>query len=89
MTVISPTPGRIVWFWPGPHEGIVHAKGEPLAAIVASVVNDRKVNLTVFDGVGRTHHQVGITLVQGDDLAPLEVSYCAWMPYQIGQAKKP
>ncbi len=85
--VISPTPGRIVWFYPAPHDGIGQIGGQPLAAIVAGVHNDRLINLAVFDAYGNTQQRSGVTLVQPGDAVP-DSAHATWMPYQIGQAAK-
>lgn len=86
--VISPTPGRIVWFYPAPHDGIGQIGGQPLAAIVAGVHNDRLVNLAVFDAHGNTQQRSNVELVQPDTTTPDGGAYATWMPYQIGQAAK-
>jgi hypothetical protein len=91
-TTIQPTVGRVVWYHPCPGEvteGFTHPKDrEPLPAIIARVVDDRCVSLTVFDGAGATHGRPYVRFVQeGEDL-PEDGCYAEWMPYQIGQAKK-
>ena len=85
--VISPTPGRIVWFHPAPHDGIATLNGQPLAAIVAGVHNDRLVNLAIFDAYGNTQQRSNVQLAQPGDDVPNN-AYAAWMPYQVGQAAK-
>jgi hypothetical protein len=85
--VISPTPGRVVWFKPAPHDGIGTLNGQPLAAIVAGVHNDRLVNLAVFDAYGNTQQRSSVTLVQPGDATP-DGAHATWMPHQIGQAAK-
>ena len=85
--MIIPTVGRIVHFTPGGYDGIARA-GQPLAAIVAYVWSERMVNLTVFDSNGLPHSRTSITLLQDDDTASDGSAYCAWMPYQLGQAAK-
>jgi len=92
--MIVPTNGRIVWYYPGSADPLAtvlsaHAHPQPLAAIVAWVWNNHMVNLVVFtpDGtapVART----SVMLLQDDDAAPEGQSYCAWMPYQLGQAAR-
>ncbi len=86
--VISPTPGRIVWFYPAPHDGIGRIGGQPLAAIVAGVHNDRLINLAVFDAYGSTQQRSNVELVQPDTTTPDGGAYATWMPYQVGQAAK-
>lgn len=85
--VISPTPGRIVWFNPAPHDGLATMNGHPLAAIVAGVHNDRLVNLAVFDAYGNTQQRSSVQLVQPGDAVP-DSAHATWMPYQVGQAAK-
>jgi hypothetical protein len=87
MIVITPTPGRIVWFYPDEAFPGAWEKGEPLAAIVSCVHSNRVVNLAVFDSNGNSHSCISVTLVQPDD-AKMTDYYCEWMPYQIGQAEK-
>lgn len=87
--MITPTPGRIVWFHPGSWNANTmtwfdHA--QPMAAKIVYVHGDRSVNLTVYDQGGQTHGLTGITLVQDGDARPAE--YLAeWMPYQKSVAK--
>lgn len=92
MTLITPTPGRVVWFYPHPGDPI-HGSDQPLSASVAYVHNDRLVNIGALDRRGTHHSRVNVVLVQdGDDIPTgdygLPGSYCAWMPYQRGQASK-
>lgn len=84
--IITPTVGRIVWFYPAPHDGIGRLNGQPLAAIVAGVHNDRSVNLAVFDAYGNTQQRSSVALVQPIDTLPDGGSYATWMPYQISTA---
>lgn len=92
--VISPTPGRVVWYYPTPwpasqqnSDPLVFNTDQPFAAIVASVRSDRLVNLMVIDPNGNPHARASITLMQDGDAVPA-TPYCAWMPYQKGQAAK-
>jgi hypothetical protein len=83
--VISPTPGRIVWFYPAPHDGIATLNNQPLAAIVAGVHHDRLINLAVFDAYGNTQQRSNVTLVQpGEDWG--DSAHATWMPHQISAA---
>lgn len=90
--MIKPTVGRVVWFHPASNvatSGFAHPDaGEPLAAIVARVLSDRIVNLTVFDALGVPHSRTAVQLVQEGDPVPGGGYYATWMPYQISQAKK-
>lgn len=91
---ITPTVGRVVWFYPATNQATSGFappdEGQPLAAIVARVVDaDADVlHLTVFDSNGVPHSMPYVQLVQADQGAPAEGRYATWMPYQIGQAKK-
>ncbi len=82
--MIKPTVGRVVWFYKfntnAGHQG-------PLAAIVAKVFSDRGVNLMVIGEGGVPFSETSVQLVQEGDEIP-QASYCAWMPYQLGQAAK-
>lgn len=90
--MITPTPGRIVWFWPDALEieavPVVHNdKKQPLAAMVAYVHNDRLVNLSVIDQEGQQFSVENVRLMQGDEACNVGGTYCEWMPFQKGQAK--
>ena len=89
--MITPTPGRIVWFYPDVNDG--RANGPtgpvPLAAIVAAVIHDRCINLTVSKTDGTTYGAQNIVLLQdGFALADADRAYAEWMPFQKGQAAK-
>ena len=88
-TIIAPSVGRIVWFYPTKDTKDAAGKDiQPHAAIVAFVHDDRKVNLSVIDHSGVFGGGfVEIQLMQEGDPEP-EKSHCRWMPYQLGQAKK-
>ncbi len=81
--LITPTVGRVVWYYPnGAKVG-----PQPHAALVAYVHGDRCVNLACFDANGLPYAATSVVLRQEGDEAPAG-SYCCWMPYQLGQAKK-
>jgi hypothetical protein len=86
--MIVPTVGRVVWFYQNGLRDTLTEK-QPRAAIIAFVHNDRCVNLAVFDRNGKSFGLTSITLIQEGDDAPSkgDLSFCCWMPYQIGQAK--
>lgn len=84
--MITPTPGRIVWFFPSLEAGR-DPNGQPLAAILAKVISERCVNLTVSHGDGTTYAAQNVQLLQDDDAVP-ETAYACWMPFQKGQAAK-
>lgn len=90
--VITPTPGRIVHFFPGVADGVSQAgrgtsDAQPLAAIVAMVHNERMVNLCVFDAYGNPHARPNVYLSQPDKDVPNDgTSYAKWMDYQVKSA---
>jgi hypothetical protein len=91
--MIVPTNGRIVWYHPGAGDVLAAAQSsygnQPLAAIVTHVWNNHLVNLCVFSPDGVTASRTSVTLVQDDDGAlDSSQSYCAWMPFQLGQAER-
>jgi hypothetical protein len=90
-TIIKPTVGRVVWFYPSKVTGEAGfaspVEGEPLAAIIAKVWNDKLINLTVFDANGVPHSRTSVALVQDGEPIPTNGYYATWMPYQVGQAK--
>jgi hypothetical protein len=90
--MIKPTVGRIVWFTPStapqPASFVHHDQDRPLAAMVVHVWGDRMVNLVVFDSNGTPHGVTSVNLLQDDDRKPERGYFCAWMPYQQGQAAK-
>jgi hypothetical protein len=82
--MITPTVGRIVWFYE--RQGV---KAE--AAIIAAVHTDHLVNLTVFSKYGTVHGRLNVKLKQYDDTYDIvgkSEPWCEWMPYQKGQAAK-
>lgn len=90
-TIITPTVGRVVWFYPPTNsaESDFARPGEdaPLAAVIACVLNDSCVNLAVFDANGTPHSRTGVLLVQDGQAVPRYRGHCEWMPFQKGQAK--
>jgi hypothetical protein len=87
--IILPAVGRIVWFRPYNKKSVVLLDAEqPCAAMVAFVWSDRLVNLTVSDHHGATCSRSSVRLVQDGDPIPDGEDYCAWMPYQVEQARK-
>lgn len=90
--MISPTPGRVVWFTPitlanmaTPYQ---YDQRQPLAAMVAYVHHDRMINVVFFDQHGDSHSATSVPLLQDDDLKPEQGYFACWMPYQKGQAAK-
>jgi len=80
--MISPTVGRVVWFY---HSG---EPENPMAAIVAKVHDDRLVNLMAISPEGHPHPRPSVPLLQDDDKPDGRSEWCAWMPFQKGQAAK-
>lgn len=86
--MIKPTIGRIVLYRAKLLDNS-HPKESPeQAAIVVKVHDDREVNLVVFGHDGSFNPMVHVPLVQPEDWAPFDQSYCHWMDYQKGQAAK-
>lgn len=86
--MISPTIGRVVWFYAGGMQQR-DAGVQPQAALVAYVWTDRMVNLGGFAHNGNPIQATSVTLLQDDDEPPhLSQPFAMWMPYQVGQAKK-
>jgi len=87
--MISPTPGRVVWYMPGAERAALGGGDDVLAAIVAYVHTDRLVNLAVFDVNGNVHSRTSVKLLQDDEQEDyLGQPHAVWMPYQKGQAAK-
>lgn len=84
--VITPTVGRVVWYWRDP-AGQKTVDDQPEAAIVVKVHSDTMVNLRVFDHDGGACGVKDVVLRQPDDGVPA-CSFCEWMPYQVGQAAR-
>lgn len=85
---ISPTVGRIVWFYPRLGDPFLGRFSPPFAAQIAYVHNDERVNLMVVNPDGTTRPEEGVLLVQDDQVAPHDEAFCTWMPYQKGQAAR-
>lgn len=85
--MISPTPGRMVWFYlANTRPGFAGSPGNAFAAVVASVIGDRMINICAFDANGSPHPMQSVYLQQEGEDKPAG-DWCAWMPYQIGQAR--
>lgn len=91
--MITPTVGRIVWFYPPTHSPLpgfaLPDDGQPLPAVIARVsnVDEGVLNLTVFDAEGVPHPMINVPLFQDGQAVPREGRYATWMPYQINQDK--
>lgn len=87
--MISPTVARMLHYFPTTEERERADIGEgPLAAVLAAVIDERTVNIGVFNRGGRVFGRENVTLQQDGDAAPEGGGYCAWMAYQKGQAAK-
>jgi hypothetical protein len=88
--MITPTPGRIVWFTPAARDtSLKHDdKTQPLAAIIACVHDERTVTLSVIDQRGVPHPRPSVALLQDDDQPSPLGYYAQWIPYQAKQAEK-
>lgn len=91
--MIKPTVGRVVWYQPNDADAeklgaLAFGSSQPLAAHVAYVHSDIMVNLMVIDPNGNPHSRTSVRLVQAGELPLVGESFCEWMPYQVGQAKK-
>lgn len=84
--MISPTVGRVVWYYPD-GKSQLDAGRQPCAALVAYVHDDRCINIGYVDSNGVSGNVTSVQLVQDGDTVP-EYGFCAWMPYQLGQAAK-
>lgn len=92
QSIIKPTVGRVVWFYPSQNTGEAgfarHAEGGgPYAAFIAHVWSDHLVNLSVLDANGVAHSRTSVPMYHGECDVP-EHAFCGWMPYQKGQAAK-
>jgi hypothetical protein len=104
MTIITPTIGRRVWYWPSEAEYqasasnrtmvepamLLNDRDQPCDAGICYVHTDGTINLTVADHTGAMHARRSVPLLQ-DDAArdPNGLIGCAaWMPYQKTQASK-
>ena len=81
--MISPTVGRVVWYYPEAGEMNNYAD-QPFMAGVCYVHNDTLVNLKIVDHEGNGFAKTNVHLCQ-DAEVPKE-GQCGWMPYQKGQA---
>lgn len=83
--VIHPTPGRVLWYYPGGLDQLADGE-QPRAATVAYVYGDHCINIGFLNVNGQACHATSVVLLQpGDELT--ESGFCCWLPYQLGQAK--
>lgn len=83
--LISPTVGRVVWYWPSVKA--VNDGEQPRAAILTYVQDDHTVNLVSFGHDGFPLPHLSIRLLEVDEPAPASGHFACWMPFQAGQAK--
>ncbi len=77
--MIVPTVGRIVHL----RRITDPVDGEPCAAVITSVLDDRRVNIAYWDGDGTMRKVQRVQLRQGDDEDAQKGDYWVeWMPYQ-------
>lgn len=86
--MIYPTPGRIVWFHPPATAAYPKVGDQPHPAMIAHVLEDGRINLTVSAPSGDTYAAREVHLLQDGEPAPIGQAYAEWMPYQKGQAAK-
>lgn len=92
--MIEPSIGHKVWYWPTDDDHpfanndahLELEKRQPMAATIAYVFNNHRVNLSIIDHNGVQFGKTSVYLAQDDDI--VAAGMCQWMPYQIGQAAK-
>lgn len=82
--MIQPTIGRVVWVYRPLASSDIN---QPEVGLVTYVYSAHCINVAGFDHIGQPFTLTSLTLVQENEQKP-EGNYAAWMPYQIGQAKK-
>lgn len=87
MTVIPPTIGRIVLFFPA-IDGGRHEDGQPFGSMIAGVNDDGTINLLVAARDGSPYGAQNVLLVQDGDEIDQDKAHATWMAYQKGQAAK-
>jgi len=86
MSIIKPSIGRKVWFWPAGFRGVkVMSDLQACDATIVYVWSDNMVNLLVTDHNGASISMPSVRLRQGKEPAP-PGCYAEWMPFQLGQA---
>jgi hypothetical protein len=81
-TVITPTIGRVVWYYHGHH-----TQDQAYAALVTYVHSDTLINCVAFNPNGEPLSCTSVPLIQDNSERPVG-HYAEWMPYQKGQAAK-
>jgi hypothetical protein len=86
--VITPTIGRVVWYWPASAEPLqIIEPTQPFKADIVCVHADGTINLAGYDHGGAPFAESHCPLWEGEGARP-EGSCWQWMPYQKGQAAK-
>lgn len=77
-TMIKPTVGRVVHFYPAATDALFR-EGEPLplAATIVRVWSDTCVNLALFDGDAHLHRRTSVLLHQEGNALP-DAGFAAW-----------
>lgn len=86
VSVIKPSVGRAIWYYPS-GKSQLDADIQPLAATIAFVHSDRLINIGYLTANGIAYSNTSVQLVQEGDEIP-SGPFCKWMPFQLGQAKK-
>lgn len=86
--MIYPTPGRIVWYHPPATAAYPKIGNQPHPAMIAHVLENGRINLTVSAPSGDTYAAREVHLLEDGEPAPAGQPYAEWMPYQKGQAAK-
>lgn len=92
-TIINPTVGRVVWFFPSPRSadhrpGAMLDQQQPFAATVVYVHDAGTVNLVYHDHMGCRFCAHHVALRGPGEEWPSGLDAWEWMPYQLGQAAK-
>lgn len=85
MSIITPTIGRKVWYWPFPTERS-ESGTQPFDATVAFVHPTGTINVAIISELGYAmtpRHHVRLRNTP-EEAQPGE---CSWMPWQAGQAR--
>jgi hypothetical protein len=85
MSMIRPTVGRIVWYWPTRPTSLT---SQPFAAIITRVHSDTAIDLMVMHPIEGPIPTQWVGLFQEGEEVPDTAAYAEWMPYQQGQAAK-
>lgn len=82
-TAISPYVTMAVHYYPSPDEDIKRRGDQPLAAIVADVESDRRVNLRVYDAAANSHARTRVPLLQLGERASSGFAYAQVTPHNV------